>query len=55
MTTRFNGENYLFAVNGQTGKTVSKLPVDKGLAKVCFLKYAAVASAIAMGLSLLFM
>lgn len=29
LNTKWNGENYLFAVNGQTGKTVGKLPVDK--------------------------
>lgn len=52
LTTKFNGENYLFAVNGQTGKTVSKLPVDKGLAKVYFVKYAAIISAVAAALSM---
>lgn len=29
LTTKWNGENYLFAMNGQTGKMVGKLPVDK--------------------------
>ena len=29
LTTKWNGENYLFAVNGQTGKTVGDLPVCK--------------------------
>ena len=30
MTTRWNGQEYMFAVNGQTGKTVGKLPISKG-------------------------
>lgn len=30
LTTRWRGENYLFAMNGQTGKFVGNLPVDKG-------------------------
>lgn len=29
LTTKWNGENYLFAMNGQTGKFVGHLPVDK--------------------------
>ena len=28
--TKWNGKNYLFAMNGQTGKMVGDLPVDKG-------------------------
>ena len=31
LSTRWNGENYLFAVNGQTGKIVGNLPTDKAL------------------------
>lgn len=30
LSTRWNGENYLFAMNGQTGKLVGDLPVSKG-------------------------
>lgn len=30
LTTKWNGQNYLFAMNGQTGKFVGDLPVDKG-------------------------
>ena len=30
LQTTWNGENYLFAMNGQTGKFVGKLPVDRG-------------------------
>ena len=30
LTTKWNGNNYMFAMNGQTGKMVGDLPVDKG-------------------------
>ncbi|MBR1476655.1 MAG: hypothetical protein IJ608_01685 [Lachnospiraceae bacterium] len=30
MTTQYDGENYTFGINGQTGQTVGRLPVDKG-------------------------
>lgn len=32
LTTKWNGENYTFAMNGQTGKFVGDLPVDKSAA-----------------------
>lgn len=32
LNTTWNGEKYLFAMNGQTGKFVGNLPVDKGAA-----------------------
>ena len=28
--TRWNGNDYLFAMNGQTGKLIGDLPIDKG-------------------------
>ena len=31
MTTKYQGESYTFAINGQTGKMVGSLPIDKGL------------------------
>lgn len=31
LSTRYRGENYLFAMNGQTGKLVGDLPTDWGL------------------------
>lgn len=46
LTTKWNGKNYLFAVNGQTGKTVGDLPVSKG-------KYWATFAGIAAGLSVI--
>ncbi len=54
LTTKFNGENFLFAINGQTGKCVSKLPVDKGLAKMYFALYAVIISAIVAVLTMIF-
>ncbi len=30
LNTKYKGENYMFAINGQTGKFVGKLPIDKG-------------------------
>ena len=33
LSTTWNGENYLFAMNGQTGKMVGDLPLDKGAYK----------------------
>ncbi len=43
LNTKWNGEKYTFAMNGQTGKMVGDLPVDKGLAN----KYMAISTAIA--------
>lgn len=31
LSTKWNGENYLFAMNGQTGKMVGGLPLDKAM------------------------
>ena len=31
LNTRWNGKNYVFAMNGQTGKLAGDLPMDKGL------------------------
>ena len=42
--TKWNGSDYLFAMNGQTGKMVGDLPVDKK-------KFWSVFFAIGMGLS----
>ena len=30
LSTKWNGQNFLFAMNGQTGKLIGDLPVDKG-------------------------
>ena len=36
LSTRWAGENYLFAMNGQTGKLVGDLPVSNGRAAAWF-------------------
>ena len=30
LSTKWRGKNYIFAMNGQTGKMVGDLPIDKG-------------------------
>ncbi|MBE6914646.1 MAG: hypothetical protein E7472_06940 [Ruminococcaceae bacterium] len=30
LSTKWNGQNFLFAMNGQTGKLIGDLPIDKG-------------------------
>ena len=30
LTTRWKDQNYIFAMNGQTGKFVGNMPLDKG-------------------------
>ncbi len=43
LNTKYNGTNYMFAVNGQTGKVSGKLPVDK---KKFWLFFGGIAAAI---------
>ncbi|MBQ4353510.1 MAG: hypothetical protein IJC71_01310 [Clostridia bacterium] len=43
LNTTWNGEKYIFAMNGQTGKFVGNLPVDKGI----YWKYVGIGTAIA--------
>ena len=43
LSTKWNGQNFLFTMNGQTGKLIGDLPVDKGK----YWKYFAIATAIA--------
>ena len=40
LSTRWNGQNYLFAMNGQTGKLIGDLPVDMGRFWAMFAKIA---------------
>ena len=40
LTTKWNSQNFLFAMNGQTGKLIGDLPVDKGLYWSWFFKIA---------------
>lgn len=44
LNTRYKDKTYLFAMNGQTGKMVGELPVDKGKAA----KFFAIAAAVSM-------
>ena len=54
LTTNWNGEKYTFAMNGQTGKLVGDLPVDKGAFKRWFFSVFAIAGAAAFALQFLF-
>ncbi len=46
LNTTWNEQKYIFAMNGQTGKFVGNLPVDKKAANKYFLGYAAIFSLI---------
>ncbi len=46
LNTKWNGKTYTFAMNGQTGKLVGDLPIDKGLYKKWF---AGILSAVSVG------
>lgn len=51
LNTRWNDKLYTFAMNGQTGKFVGDLPVDKKARTLHFLKYTAIASIITYALA----
>lgn len=53
LNTTWKGQKYMFAMNGQTGKFVGNLPVDKGAARRWFLGIAAGVSAAVMALTYL--
>lgn len=55
LNTSWNGKKYTFAMNGQTGKFVGDLPVDKGAAAKWFAAITAIGTAVFFGLSYLFM
>ncbi|MDD5824244.1 MAG: hypothetical protein PUD55_07525 [Firmicutes bacterium] len=46
LNTTFNGEHFIFSINGQTGKTAGDLPVDKGAYWRYFAKITAISTAI---------
>ncbi len=54
LNTTWNGQKYTFAMNGQTGKFVGDLPMDKSAYKRWLFGIGAVASAVCFGLSYLF-
>jgi hypothetical protein len=47
LNTKWNGEKYTFAMNGQTGKFVGNLPVDKSKANQILFKTAGIVALIA--------
>ena len=47
----FEGQDYHFAVNGQTGKVVGTLPEDKALKRKYFWKWWAIGAAAVMAVS----
>ncbi len=51
LNTTYNGKKYVFAMNGQTGKFVGDLPVDKKSAALWFLGIFAGSSALFYGLA----
>ena len=53
LNTKYKGQKYTFAMNGQTGKFVGDLPMDKGLRNKYFAISFAIAGAVAAGLSYL--
>ena len=53
LNTKWNGKTFSFAVNGQTGKTVGDLPMDKGAYCRWFFGIAGAVSAAIFGLSYL--
>ena len=54
LNTRYKDKLYTFAMNGQTGKFVGDLPMDKGIYKKWLFGITAAVSAVAFGLSYLF-
>ena len=54
LNTTWNGQKYTFAMNGQTGKFVGDLPMDKGAYKKWFFGLTALAGAAVFALTYLF-
>ena len=53
LNTKWKGETYTFAMNGQTGKFVGDLPMDKGIYRRWFFGITAIATAVAYAVSYL--
>ena len=54
LNTQWNGQKFTFGINGQTGKIVGDLPMDKGKFWTWLAGVSAAATAVAFGLSYLF-
>ena len=54
LNTKWNGEKYTFAMNGQTGKFVGNLPVDKAKANQILFSTAGIVAGISLLVQLLF-
>ena len=54
LNTTWNGQKFVFAMNGQTGKFVGNLPCDKSLYWSYLLKTAGIAAVIAFAVQMLF-
>lgn len=53
LNTEYKGQNYVFAMNGQTGRFVGDLPVDRGAFWKWFAIVAVAASALSVGIAYL--
>ena len=53
LNTKWNGKTYTFAMNGQTGKFVGDLPMDKGIYNKWLYGLTALVGAVAFGISYL--
>ena len=53
LNTTWNGQKYVFAMNGQTGKFVGNLPMDKNLYRQYLMKAAGIGAAVMFALELL--
>lgn len=53
LNTSWNGQKYTFAMNGQTGKLVGDLPLDKAAYKKWLFSIAGIATAVCFGISYL--
>ncbi len=53
LNTKWRDQNYTFAMNGQTGKFVGNLPMDKSLANKYFWQYAGITAGVFTAASLL--
>ncbi len=54
LNTEWKGKKYTFAMNGQTGKMVGDLPVDKSLSRKFMFLYTAIGAAVALAVQYIF-